>query len=122
MVGTLTPESPINRSSHPSCACAEMNRSMSRIDTIRSANAPMDATGPINVFVLSRMGMPHAAYVSFVACSIETTEQLPALHAATVVMKATSAQRQPKSFTEHDCGVFNAKHWTWDNVSHNRDP
>lgn len=40
---------------------------MSRIDTIKSANDPMDATGPIRVLVLSRMGMPHAVYVVLVA-------------------------------------------------------
>jgi hypothetical protein len=112
MAGTLTPESPINKSSHPSCACAETKRSINRIDTIRSANTPMEATGPISIFVLSRMGMPQTAYVSFVACSTETTEQLLALHAATVVMNVASMQRQPKSSAEHDCGVFDAKQWT----------
>ena len=48
----------------------------------------MDATGPIKVLVLSLIGIPQAAYVSFVACSMEITEQFPALQAAKVVMKA----------------------------------
>lgn len=66
----------------------------------------MDATGPIKVLVLSRIGIPQAAYVSFVACNMEITEQFPALQAAKVVMKASLGQRQPKSSIEHDDGTL----------------
>jgi hypothetical protein len=37
---------------------------------------------------------------------MEITEQFPALQAANVVMKASLAQRQPKSSTEHDDGTL----------------
>jgi hypothetical protein len=70
----------------------------------------MDATGPIKFLVWSRIGMPHTAYVSLVACNIETTEQFPALQAANDGMNTVSMQRQPKSFAVHDCGMLDEKH------------
>jgi hypothetical protein len=68
--------------------------------TIIRAKLPMDATGPINEFVLSRIGTPHAAYVSLVAFSMSTTVQLPALQPAAVAMNCSSAQRQATSLGE----------------------
>jgi hypothetical protein len=75
------------------------------------ARNPNDAVTPIKVVDWSRMGRPHAAYVSFVACSISTTVQLAALQAAAAFMKPVSAHRQPKSLGEHvDAGTVARTH------------
>jgi hypothetical protein len=58
---SLTPESPMSKSSQPSCACAEIARSVIRIMTINNARLPMDAATAMSVALWSRMGMPHAA-------------------------------------------------------------
>jgi hypothetical protein len=95
-----TPESPIKRSSHPSLAYDEKNLSTNRKNTMRIASAPTDAVTPIMVPLLSRIGMPHSAYVSTVALRDATTVQFAALHVATAVWNAASVQRQLMSLSE----------------------
>jgi hypothetical protein len=56
-----------------------------------------------------------------VACSTSTTEQLAALHAAAVFMKAVSAHRQPKSLGEHaDDGTVARTHFDYGWISLHR--
>jgi hypothetical protein len=74
----------------------------------------MDAVTPISVVDWSRVGTPHAAYVSFVARSTSTTEQFAALQAAAALMKLVSAQRQPKSLDEQlDVDTVASTHFDW---------
>jgi hypothetical protein len=84
-VTSHTPDNPINKSSHPSCACAETARSSNRMMTMIKASPPKDAVTPIIVSLASLMGMPQAALVELVALRLSATVQLPALHVATTV-------------------------------------
>jgi hypothetical protein len=74
--------------------------------TIKRAKLPSEATTPISVALWSRVGTPHAAYVSFADLSTSTTVQLAALHAAAVFMKVVSAHKHGKSVGEQlDTGI-----------------
>lgn len=68
--------------------------------TINKARLPMEAVTPSRVALWSRIGIPHAAYVSLAACKTSTTVQLFELHAAAVLMNSVSAHRHAKSLGE----------------------